>query len=199
MLGRASGLGYAEAYVSATLSVVELRCDGTKAAARKWGKYQKWLPTPEELRERFPGKGPEALGLVCGKVSKNLEVIDHDGAATLAPFWELVEAQAPGLMDRLVIVRTPRPGYHLLYRCEEEVEGNQHLAREQVGEKPDGTPLIHTLIETRGEGGYVVAVGSHPTVHEHRASPTPWCRESRWSCPSSRRRSGASCFRAPAR
>src|SRR5690606_35000535 len=68
--------------------------------------------------------------------------------------------------------QTPN-GVHLVYRCPDGVEGNQKLAQRECGgceEHPDGTlsngrPAVHALIETRGEGGYIVSAPSNGSVH----------------------------------
>ena len=88
-------------------------------------------------------------------------MIDFDDATLYAPWCELVEMQYPGLVQRLTVAQTPRPGYHVLYRCE-SVEGNQVLARFAS----DNGQMPKASIETRGEGGYVLAPGCPPECHE---------------------------------
>jgi hypothetical protein len=61
----------------------------------------------------------------------------------------------PGFLDRLPCVLTPKQGWHVYYRCQ-LIEGNQKLAESRERK---------TLIETRGEGGYVVAPGSPLACH----------------------------------
>jgi hypothetical protein len=59
---------------------------------------------------------------------------------------------------RLSITRTPKPGYHVRYRCHEiDVPGNTKLAIDP------GTKVV--LIETRGEGGYALAPGCPAKCH----------------------------------
>jgi hypothetical protein len=82
-------------------------------------------------------------------VSGNLEAIDidakHDPTIldryqdALGEFW-------PEIYPKLVIQRTPSGGCHFIYRCP-LIEGNQKLASSSSRE---------SLIETRGEGGYIV-------------------------------------------
>ena len=81
------------------------------------------------------------------------------------------------LVEACPLIETPSGGRHLLYRCEAPVAGNQKLAEEAV-EVPEGTDgarlmdgkwvKIETMIETRGEGGYVLTVGSSPDCHPAR-------------------------------
>jgi len=62
-------------------------------------------------------------------------------------------------------VETPTGGFHIYYRCSDGVEGNQKLAQ-----RKDSNGKLKTLIETRGEGGYVLAPGSPKTCHPLRKS-----------------------------
>ena len=128
----------------------------------RWTLYQTAYPLPDELDDWFDD-GQYGIGLVCGHVSGDLEVIDFEDPTLFDQWRPLVEAQAPGLLARLPVVATPRPGRHVYYRCN-SVEGSRKLARTADGQ---------TLIESKGEGGYVLAPGSpdacHPTgrTYEH--------------------------------
>lgn len=151
--------------LDAGLSVVPIRGDGSKACTVPWRPFQKALPTPQDLQRWFIANNV-GIAIVHGKVSGGSEVIDVDDGEIFEPYCEEVERLAPGLIDRLTIIQTPRPGYHLIYRCS-EIGGNQKLAQ------ADGK----CLIETRGEGGYTLAPGCpvecHPTgrTYEHYAGP----------------------------
>ena len=150
-------------YLAAGLSAVPVKPDGSKEIDLfTWKAYQARLATDEEWFAWFCSGGLCGVGIVAGAVSGNLEVIDCDDAAIVTPWMALVTEEAPGLVERLVCVQTPRPGFQFLYRCEIAVEGNQPLAREPV---PGRVPPVRALIETRGEGGFVVAVGSPPECH----------------------------------
>src|SRR3712207_2168124 len=107
----ANTLQYAESYVEAGLSVIPLKLDGTKAVALpSWAQYQTERATESDLLTWF-GKNPKGIGIVGGPVSGNLEVIDFDQDAeqTFPEFCNIINAELPGLMERLVIDRTPRP------------------------------------------------------------------------------------------
>lgn len=156
----------------ARVSVLPIATDGTKGPAtqylpfdadgkRTWKPFQCRIPDETQLRQLF-GNGV-GIGIIGGKVSGNLEFIDFDQAGLYEQFAEQVEAIEPGLLVRLPKVRTPRPGVHVALRCE-TIEGNQKLAQEW--DAAEGKPK--TLIETRGEGGYVVAPGSPLRCHETR-------------------------------
>lgn len=97
--------------------------------------------------------------MVCGKVSGNLEVIDVDDPVIAGEFQELCrEHLGAEVFGTLPVVRTASGGAHVFYRCD-RIEGNRKLAQRH---DDDG---IKTLIETRGEGGYVITVGSPPCCH----------------------------------
>ena len=148
--------------------------DGEKRPAlSKWEDYQKRLPTPYELEQWFP-PSQDGIGIVPGQVSGNIEALDFDRYAAFLAFCEVLRGigQAP-LLDRVIAGyqdRTPN-GAHLLWRCE-VIEGNQKLAstydRDERGEikrTPQGKPLRKTIIETRGEGGFLVIPPSHGRTH----------------------------------
>lgn len=177
-------------YVENGFSVIPIRLDGSKEPSVRWKPYQSKVAAESELAGWFDSD-PKGIGIVCGKISGNYEEIDFDhDALKIYPEWrELVEEAAPGLLDRLLITKTPRPGCRVGYRCE-TIEGGKKLARREIdiptGKLPrtaDGAldrekikrPGIREkegrffkildLIETRGEGNYVIAPGSPPAVH----------------------------------
>lgn len=172
-----SVLDVATAYLSAGLSIIPIRTDGSKAPRIKWERYQEksCADQPNCVRTWW-GTTQNGIALVCGNVSGGREVIDFDEADLFDPWRQLVEAQAPGLVARLPLVRTPRPGYQLHYNCA-EIEGNQELAREPIRDPKTGKLRAHAMIETRGEGGYVLLPGSPLACHksgrpyEHIAGP----------------------------
>jgi hypothetical protein len=157
-------LAAALAYRRAGLSVVPIKDDGSKSPAVPWKPFTDHLPTEATVRRWF-ADGRLGVGVPGGKVSGNLEHLDFDaGADQVFPAWcELVEAECRGLVDRLSIRTTPRPGMACSYRCRDAViPGNTKLAERQDPEKPD-KPI--TLIETRGEGGQCLVPGCPPQCH----------------------------------
>jgi len=144
-------LQVAKAYTTHGLSVIP--CKQKRPVIGSWSQYQDAPPRADELDKMF-AKGADQIAVICGKVSGNLEVIDIDlknddtGELWDALWGDIVEYFNNGMP--LLAVFTPSGGAHLYYRCE-VIEGNQKLAS-----KPkDGRPVV--LIETRGEGGYVIA------------------------------------------
>lgn len=136
-------------------------CNASKVPAlASWSPYMEAPMPAEELPDRFAGAW--GLGLVCGKVAGGLEVLDVDlKYDTTGLLWdhlqEAVEDHLPGLLARLVITRTQSDGRHLLFRCEEN-EGNLKLAsRPATPQESEKREKVKVLLETRGEGGYIVA------------------------------------------
>ena len=168
----------AKQYLRAGLCVLPARREGKRPALAKWEDYQLRLPTESEVSAWFANPH-DAMCLVTGAASGNLELIDFDNGGEFFNRWaELVEAEAPGLMGRLVIESSQSGGWHVLYRCAIAVCGSKHLARRAVI-TPDANPVVIggktykprlnadgkmevqlTLIETRGEGSLFLC---HPT------------------------------------
>src|SRR5262245_16510231 len=161
----------AKRYVRSGLSLIPIRADGTKVPAfellprvwapgehryrRPWGGYRQRRPTLRELRDWFrDSRGEYGLAVLGGAVSGGLEVIDCDNWDVAQRWSERVERAAPGLLGRLVRVRTPRPGLHCYFRSP-SFEGNQKLAR--VPDPGEGNEKPKTVIEVKGEGGYCLA------------------------------------------
>lgn len=123
---------------------------------RKWKKFQTVQPSIDQINKWFkPTTNPEAIALICGSISGNLELLDIDnkfGDADVIfnDFKELCFNTAPELFNCLTIEKTQSGGYHLMYKCS-KIEGNIKLAR-RYKEKPK----FETIIETRGEGGYAL-------------------------------------------
>ncbi len=140
-------------YVLSGISVIPLRSDGSKApATRSWNEYRTRFAFSSELCQWFTR--PAGIGLVCGVQSGGLEALDFDERADEI-FWAWVEQLPTDLFSCLSVVETGGFGYHVLYRCD-RVTGNTKIAMTANG---------GVLIESRGEGGYIVAAGSDNAVH----------------------------------
>ena len=135
-------------YFNAGLCVLPaIKDEKRPAIGRSWKEYKEYLPTETELDAWF-ASNPDAMCIVTGAVSGNLEIIDFDHQATLYQPWaEFVKDNMPGLLEQLVIETTQSGGKHVIYRYESAIPGNLKLARRRVNGKPE------TFIETRGEGG----------------------------------------------
>jgi P4 family phage/plasmid primase-like protien len=116
---------------------------GEKRPAIPWTEYQQRRPYKGELVEWFH-QGDYQIGVVCGEVSGNLVVLDFETPESYRE-WA-------GRHRALATTRTVETGkgVHVYFK---------------LNKKPDGnTKLITGLVETRGEGGQVLAPPSlHPS------------------------------------
>lgn len=118
--------------------------------------FKEWQHTAK----KYDLSNVEAVGLVCGKLSGNLQAIDfdlkYDLTGTLMPrYKELVNGYSPDLLKKLFWQQTRSGGFHALFRCE-TIGSNQKLAqREATEEEQKAGDKIMVLIETREEGGQV--------------------------------------------
>jgi hypothetical protein len=160
-------LDHAQAALAAGLCPIPPKQDGSKAPDLKtWREYQTRLPTDAELAEWFT-PGTTGLGFVCGNVSSDLEMTEWEGRAIELDLFEAwiercEQAGLGDLVDRVIggyLEETPTGGVHLLWHCPDGIEGNQKLASRPGDNGPE------VLIETRGEGGYVIVAPSNGSVH----------------------------------
>jgi len=140
----------AKEYLKTGLSVIPTKAD-KRPNLPTWKPYQTERIKEDEVENLFSSESVKGLGIICGAISGGLEVIDvdtkHDTTGTL---WKelkaLLEDNLP-IYKSLVIAQTISGGYHIYYRCS-VIEGNLKLSTKKNRE---------VLIETRGEGGYVIA------------------------------------------
>jgi len=171
----------AKEYLKAGLSVIPTKEDKLPAL-QAWKPYQSQRIKEEEVEDLFSGGSVKGLAIICGAISGNLEVIDVDTKYdTTGSLWDelkaLIEDNLPELYKSLVIAQTKSGGYHIYYRCSSiaknlklsnrpttELEraetykteiGKQ--ATEEEATKRSVNDKIRVLVETRGEGGYVIA------------------------------------------
>ena len=135
--------------------------DNVKRSLIQWKKYQNEIASDEDLKSMFSHHKAQGIAVVCGKVSGNLEVIDVDCkyGINFNDFATEIRKAIPFTYGKLMIVQTKSQGYHIYYRCD-KIEGNQKLAnRPATAEELKDNPNVRefVLIETRGEGGYVIA------------------------------------------
>ena len=187
----------AAAYLKAGLSVLPAVKARKRPAVGAWKTWSQRLPTEIEVEAWF-SNGHEALCVVAGAVSGNLECIDFDQKAEAYPAW--CAKIDSSLLSELVVECTPSGGKHVVYRCAGTIEGNHKLAQGVRNGK------IATLVETRGESGLFLCAPSpgytleqgdfthiptipqeareallsaareldeHPAVQERESAPTP--------------------------
>jgi len=161
-------------FYDAGCCVIPARIDGSKAPIGNWKQYQVERPSRDQIVEWFQD-GHSGMGVVTGKVSGNLELVEFEGRAVKDGFLDEAREIAvnSGLSNLWNIITsgyvemTPSGGIHILYRiADEDVPGNLKFAR-----RPGENDGIEVLIESRGEGGFVITSPSHGTTH-----PTgqPW-------------------------
>ena len=175
-------------YAESGISVLPIKTDGTKRPAiQSWSQYQLDIADTDTM-EIWCNAG-YGIAIIGGRVSGGLEVIDIDDPGLVRAYIEALKEADAALVHKLAFVATPRrneegkSGAHIYYRCEQP-EGNQKLAMSEPLPVLDedgnqrtnpitGEPVTkpETLIETRGEGGYVLTIGCpgacHPTGNEY--------------------------------
>jgi hypothetical protein len=149
------------------ISVVPVATDGTKRPGiASWKQYQENRPTTAELMTWFADA--QGVGVICGKVSGNLEMLELEGRAVADKMHLDLKEMAGNaglgeVWDRInngYVEMTPSGGIHWLYRIDGEVPGNTKLAR-----KPGDEDKVEVLAETRGEGGFVIVAPTNGTCH----------------------------------
>jgi len=156
-----------EAIELGNLSVMPPRNDGTKRPyITEWKTFQEEMATEEQLVKWYL-KGLTGFGLICGEISANLECLDFDTRKAYKRFR--LRMKKLGLLPLLKLLekgymeQTPN-GYHLLYRCS-EISGSTKLATKPDGVDEKGNNKTKTLIETKGEGGFIICAPSHGGVN----------------------------------
>lgn len=170
---------------------IQPRADGSKGpmAVPNKGKLDKatgrrkagWELYQSERPSRFTVEGwfssSPGLGVVCGKVSGQLELFEFEGHAVAEGFGrrfvELVDqAGLRELWDRVTngySERTPSGGIHVLLRISDgPAASSMKLAmRPATAEEraADPSARLVTLVETKGEGGFVITAPSNGTTH----------------------------------
>jgi len=143
---------------AAGIACIPIRTDGSKRTTlTEWKPFQKCLPTPSQIESWFSEE--VGIAVIGGIVSGNLEILDIDEPGVYEQLLAAADDQGEEygiLLRRLPRVVTPSGGTHLYYRCAELPEGNQKLAE---------TADRHTIIETRGEGGYAITAPSPAACH----------------------------------
>lgn len=150
----------AREYATSGLSIVPCVLPG-KYPPLPWLTYQAERADQEQIRRWYTRDPQWGLGIVCGEISGGLEVIDLDGGAFAEQFEAAIKVNANGLFSKLVIEQSPSGGRHYAYRCD-EVDGNTVIAKTtaQLNGHKNSQDGLTTLIETRGQGGYIV---TYPT------------------------------------
>jgi hypothetical protein len=155
-------------FLTQGISVVPVANDGSKRPAFAWQRFQQELPTPDELLMWFKD-GVDGIGVITGKVSGNLEMLELEGRAVADKMHlEIAEiANNSGLgelwqrLNAGYVELTPSGGLHWLYRVSDgTLPGNTKLAR-----KPGENGGVDVWAETRSEGGFTITAPSGGATH----------------------------------
>lgn len=157
-------------YHHAGFAVIPVQLDGSKSpAVNAWRKWIEDPQSPRDIERMF--REPSAIGVLGGKMSGGLEIIDFDRAGAFDAWADLVNDIAPGLLARLPVIATPK-GHHVYLRSN-KCGPNEKLAMTLKTAEAKS----QVIIETRGHGGYVLAPPSpgaaHPSgkTYDHWAGP----------------------------
>lgn len=135
------------AYAALGLSIIPL--DGKRPALTMWTAYQQAAASPETIRAWGSAGLLKNIGIVCGKVSGNLVVLDLDGAAGYPAF----AATFPALAETYTVASGGGVGKHVYFYADSLPSSVKAM----------GTPIGN--LELCGEGRQVVAPPSiHPTT-----------------------------------
>jgi hypothetical protein len=153
-------------YRACGLSVVPLLTDGSRQPPFDWKEYQSRLATEDELKKWFVGDR-YGIAITGGLISGGLEIIDLESVEIAKRWQELVRENGAGnVLPRLLIVKTPK-GFHCYFKTDSPGRNvdlaRRHPTEQELIDKPK--QRYHKLIETRGEGGFVVAPGSPVDTH----------------------------------
>lgn len=156
----------ASAALALGISVIPAAEDGTKRPGTgEWKRFQENRATPEQVFSWFGSR--TGLGFVCGGVSRGLELFEFDDRETYQRFKDaavglgggpLVESIEAGYLEE-----TPGGGVHWFYYSS-EIRGSTKLAVRRSDDS-QGVRTVKTLIETKGEGGFVIVAPTFGKVH----------------------------------
>jgi hypothetical protein len=150
--------------------VVPTHQDKSKRPYSFWKNYQDVSNRPdfEHIERLIRQTNSGGIGVITGKASGNVEMIELEGRAVTPETMDKLAAaaNAVGLGDLWLRLQTgcveqsPSGGIHFFVRVTDgEVDGNTPLAERP---NPDNPALVERLAETRGEGGFVVVAPSEP-------------------------------------
>lgn len=144
-------------WIAAGCVCIPVHNDGSKKPLVTWSAYTHAAPRQRTVERWFSeDAGERGVAVICGAVSGNLEVLDFDDRQIAEEFEVLCLSLGLYVLAECPKVETPSGGCHIYLRCTTPVQGNTKLAmRRDIAAQPE------TVIETRGERGYVLAP---PTV-----------------------------------
>lgn len=141
------------------ISVLPPSQDGSKRPdSKSWKQYQKRVASEQEVRDWY-SNGRTGVGWVTGYVSGGLTSIDFDDRTAYREYRALAEKCGLGPLIKRVedgYLEFSPNGAHWMFRCS-YCPGNAKLAQRADGK---------ALIETRGEGGYIITAPTFGSVNK---------------------------------
>lgn len=139
-------------YAHANISVLACRRDKTPALSN-WKHLQQRLADPVTIARWHQAGLLESVGLICGRVSGNLVVVDCDGQAAVDTFCKAF----PHLLDTYTVLSGSGKGAHFYYYAKLNPPTTRVV----------GAPFGN--IELRSDGAYVIAPPSlHPSGNAYQ-------------------------------
>ena len=144
-------------------NVLPVALDGQKRPASMALPLGQWKPlettrVSNEDLTRWYGSAPYGIGVICGNVSRLL-VLDCETTEVWQSIFReatATDSETLDLINTSTLVQTPSGGFHLYMTMDEPVPRGRKLAKRICGK---------VLVETRGQGHYVVSPASPPSVH----------------------------------
>lgn len=177
-------LAEAVAWYGAGCLPVPVAADGTKRPGVKtWRQWQDQRPELGAIVDLFTRTDTDGIGLICGAASGHLEMVELEGRAVDEGWLERIRQAFDDHGQRALWdtvedgyqETSPSGGVHWLYRVQGgPAAGNTKLARRVATEAElahNPGDRIKVMVETRGQGGFVVIAPSYGRTH-----PTgrPW-------------------------
>lgn len=135
----------AMAWHNGLFSVIPIRSDGTKKPLIEWRRYMTEHCTNHDLQQWYNPSSAAGIGIVCGEISRNLEMLELEGRAATSEHFDKIYRECDlrnisWLLDTLTqngyCESTPSGGFHLLYRISDHaVPGNTKVARRPATEE----------------------------------------------------------------
>jgi putative DNA primase/helicase len=149
------------------MAVVPARADGSKRPVFEWKEFQGERPTWQQIAQWYTNTPEWGVGLICGAISGNLEMLEIESCRMGGEWLDLVRIALVGqgveqawddLFEQGYVEFTPSGGIHILYQISDQpVPGNQKIAMSKDSKI--------TYAETRGEGGFTIVAPTCGTVH----------------------------------
>jgi hypothetical protein len=131
-----------------------------KKPAIPWAPYMLNRADEQTVQQWYTSSSGHGIGIVCGHVSNQLLVLDVESEDAWLRLLDTVRLGADqellDLIETSSLSITPSGGRHLLMHLHYNTPPGTVLARTAAG---------NVLIETRGQGHYIVAAGSPEHVH----------------------------------